>query len=267
MKMSKFKFRQEEKIINHMFIADVELIEGPAPGFYEFSDRIICNDSVFEVPIEIIKLGESGKEYRLFINVVNLAESKKNELFNEIKSAVMSFSFKECTSFEYVPSCKKMIFILNDEGLRESLPIINLYALNNKEISIYVFSDKKESEILGEENGLFENRITFLSTAESRTIRSILSGQVIGTNLFIAESWSMINLVKNIALAAGYSDEEIQYRAYGEKKENVYCAKCYSYNRRTNSSVITCEHCNTKLDVSNHFSKRLDAYLGYIHLA
>ncbi|WP_445491922.1 hypothetical protein [Niallia sp. 03133] len=50
-----------------------------------------------------------------------------------------------------------------------------------------------------------------------------------------------------------------------EKKENVFCVKCCSFNKKTEDNYITCNNCNTLLDVTTRYSKRLEAYLGFIN--
>jgi len=110
------------------------------------------------------------------------------------------------------------------------------------------------------------DHIVSISSFTDEEIQSILDKQMMGTKLFISGSWSMVREVKEIAYAAGFTDEEIQAREIGEKEEKVYCVKCYKFSRKTESNELACEHCNTLLDVSGHYSKTLDSYLGYIHI-
>lgn len=77
----------------------------------------------------------------------------------------------------------------------------------------------------------------------------------------------MINSVKEMAYISGFTDDEIQYKGLGQKKEKIMCVKCYSLNQNQMDDevdVIICKHCNAMLEVSNHYSKRHAAYLGYI---
>ncbi|WP_396334515.1 hypothetical protein [Alkalihalobacillus sp. MEB130] len=50
-----------------------------------------------------------------------------------------------------------------------------------------------------------------------------------------------------------------------EKKKNVYCIKCSKLNSSNDQiNEIVCAYCQSHLDVSIHYSNRLDAYLGYL---
>lgn len=167
--------------------------------------------------------------------------------------------------FEGQPKCRKVLFLIDESELFDSLATIDAFSQNRIEAEIYVKTDRQQGEILEDIQHKTSIKINYIPSFENDKIESLLNEQLIGTKIFISGPWSMIKQIKEIASTVGFTDEEIYYNGSGEEDKKVYCVKCYSYNKaEKNSNEITCGHCNAVLDVSKHFSKRLDSYLGYI---
>ncbi|MEH7883388.1 dimethylamine monooxygenase subunit DmmA family protein [Bacillus sp. JJ1609] len=90
-----------------------------------------------------------------------------------------------------------------------------------------------------------------------------LSQQKMGTYLYLSGVWEFVNRLKNLALEAGFSDHEMQLNVQGPVSKRVICCKCHGVNRVGNDQNITCAHCGVELEVSSHYSRRLEAYHGY----
>ncbi len=161
-------------------------------------------------------------------------------------------------------NCKKMIILAEESGISESLAIIGSLSENNIDFTIYVKTDDQQKEISNQFQHISNNKINYIPSFKNEAVESIVDGQLIGTKIFIAGSSSMVQQVKEIAINAGFTEEEIQSKEFGPKDEQVYCAKCYSYNKKPDKDEMTCAHCDTVLDISTHYSKKLGAYLGYI---
>ncbi|MCH6269253.1 dimethylamine monooxygenase subunit DmmA family protein [Neobacillus citreus] len=161
--------------------------------------------------------------------------------------------------------CRKVLFLIDESNLFNSLATIDMLSQNNIETEIYVKTDRQQGKMIDNIQHKTSNKINYVSSFENDKVESLLNGQLIGTRIFISGPWSMIRQIKEIASSVGFTDEEIHYHGSDEEGKRVYCVKCYSYNKaEIDSNEITCSHCNTVLDVSKHFSKRLDSYLGYI---
>ncbi|QRG68857.1 dimethylamine monooxygenase subunit DmmA family protein [Brevibacillus choshinensis] len=89
------------------------------------------------------------------------------------------------------------------------------------------------------------------------------SQQKMGTYLYMAGNWEWVNRLKSLAVEAGFSEYEMQMKALGNRSKKVICSKCHGVNDVADESHISCMHCGIKLEVSSHYSRRLDAYLGY----
>ncbi|KQL43961.1 hypothetical protein AN963_21135 [Brevibacillus choshinensis] len=89
------------------------------------------------------------------------------------------------------------------------------------------------------------------------------SQQKMGTYLYLSGKWEIVNRLKNLALKAGFSEYEMQIKVLGKIRKKLICCKCHGVNDVDDESHISCMHCGLKLEVSNHYSRRLEAYLGY----
>lgn len=90
-----------------------------------------------------------------------------------------------------------------------------------------------------------------------------LNQQKMGTYLFLSGTWEFVNRLKNLALEAGFSDHEMQLNVQGPVSMRVICCKCHGVNNVEDELHITCMHCAVDLEVSSHYSRHLEAYLGY----
>ncbi|MCM3664482.1 hypothetical protein M3204_08720 [Mesobacillus subterraneus] len=90
--------------------------------------------------------------------------------------------------------------------------------------------------------------------------------QKMGSYLYISGGWDFVNRVKKIALAAGFSHEEMQMKVTGPFKKKLICCTCHAGNPIEDEAYITCRNCGAELEASTHYSPRLEAYLGYVSI-
>jgi dimethylamine monooxygenase subunit C len=87
--------------------------------------------------------------------------------------------------------------------------------------------------------------------------------QKMGTYLYISGRWKFVKRVKNLALSAGFTQYEMQVKVLESISKRIICCKCHGVNEIDDEVHITCRHCRLYLEVSTHYSRRLDGYLGY----
>ncbi len=92
------------------------------------------------------------------------------------------------------------------------------------------------------------------------------SHQKMGTYLYISGHRNFVNRVKTLAMEAGFSEYEMQMKVIGPLIKKVICCKCHGVNEVDDDLYIACKQCGLELEVSNHYSRRLDAYLGYFSI-
>jgi dimethylamine monooxygenase subunit C len=147
---------------------------------------------------------------------------------------------------------KVLLFIEDDEFLNE-VNILDTLANQRIETKIHLNMD----HVSAEKKNLF-------TPFSMNDVSSILYKQLVGTYLIIAGKSAFIQEIKELAYLAGFSENEIKSVVVGPKDEKVFCVKCYSSTLKQQAEEMRCSHCETTLEVSHHFSRRLNAYLGYI---
>ena len=90
--------------------------------------------------------------------------------------------------------------------------------------------------------------------------------QKMGAYLYISAQWEFVNRASKLALDAGFSDHEMQTKVSGPIRKKLICCKCHGVYDIDEDPHITCKHCGIELELSNHYSRRLDAYLGYVSI-
>lgn len=148
----------------------------------------------------------------------------------------------------------------------EAKVLIDHLKMDQETASIYYISKQKNEKFLLDITENLGEEVTFLRNYDPEKVIPILSTAKVGTNLYLIGEWKMVLDIKQQALDVGFTDEEIIVKGIGEKEEHVFCVKCYHINKKTEKTVIQCEKCHQKLDVSSHYSRRHDACLGFISL-
>lgn len=250
-------------LFKHGYVAEIELIEGSIPQQIGLADHIQYNNNNLQLPLHLVETKKEGIYY-LFLDTSNYRE-QKNSIIEQFQYTSFTLGISEYSSFSIQSNYKKMLLIIDSSALFESLPIIDFLALNQINTDVYLITERNQGKDIDYLQHKLGNNIILVPSFDG--LQSIFDGQAIGTYLFISGSWLMINTVTKIAYNAGFTDDEIQYKGVGPKKEKIMCVKCYSLNENQMDDEvdeITCKHCNAVLEVSNHYSKRHVAYLGYI---
>jgi AraC-like DNA-binding protein len=254
------EFIQEEQLFDCVYTAEVKLINGTFPH-----KAGIINTSQIKNGAEHLQLRccyleiDKGKNlYRLFYQVTT-------DSIKKCERSMQAESFDQSLSRLQAPT-NKVLFLIDESTLFESLAIIYYLELINIETHIYIDLNLQEEGTKKFLQKRFPNSVGIASSFSEDNIFPILDQQLIGSKLYISGLWPMISDIKKISYTAGFTDEEILINGIGEKNEKVFCVKCYQLNHKQLDSELefTCKYCNSTLDVSNHYSKRLEAYLGYI---
>lgn len=87
--------------------------------------------------------------------------------------------------------------------------------------------------------------------------------QKMGSYLYISGNLAFVKRVEKLALESGYSEYEMQMKIVGPISKRIICCKCHGCNVVDKDCHFNCTYCGLELEVSNHYSRRLDAYLGY----
>ncbi|MFT9598607.1 dimethylamine monooxygenase subunit DmmA family protein [Mesobacillus sp.] len=144
--------------------------------------------------------------------------------------------------FSYAESKRKFLFCTDSEG-DQNLNILVRQALN--------------------ENVPFEFHI-LQEESEERFVNEWFSKQKMGAYLYISGTADFVKRIQGVAMKAGFSEHDMQSLIIGPAMKKLVCCTCHGENEVLDQSQVACLHCGQKLEVSDHYSRRLDAFLGYV---
>jgi hypothetical protein len=254
------EFIQEEHLFDCIYTAEVKLTNGTFPQKVGMINTTQIRNGAEHIQLRCcyLEMDKEKNQYRLFYQFTT-DSIKKCEQSMDLES------FGHTLPLLQAPTNKVMCF-LEESTLFESLSIIYYLERINIQTHIYIKINPHEDEKMRFLQRKFPNRVKIVSSFSGDNIFPILDQQLIGTKLYISGLWSMVSELKKMAFVAGFTDKEILINGIGQKNEKIFCVKCYQLNHKQLDSELEfkCKYCNTTLDVSTHYSKRLEAYLGYI---
>jgi hypothetical protein len=94
------------------------------------------------------------------------------------------------------------------------------------------------------------------------TFRIVLDESLMGTRLYVAGPESFIGLAMKIALQFDLNKDEIRAEEMGTLARRVYCVHCRTTTEEVRTNIVRCAGCERWLQVRDHYSRRLAAYMG-----
>ena len=83
-----------------------------------------------------------------------------------------------------------------------------------------------------------------------------------GIRLYISGTEPFIWTVTNLALAFGVKEDEIQQELADSQARQIACVHCNALTYPVRNNIAPCAGCGRHLLVRDHFSRRLNAYMG-----
>ncbi len=242
-----------------MYVLDLLYIEGIVPK--ELSEITLLINHVGEkvqVPMYLIEIDKEKFEYCLFME---LDESREDAslLLEHCSSCFIQLSLEETLKIKQ--NMKRILLIMDNSSLLKNCAVLKLLSGKKYELTLIHLEDN--SFVYVDE---FANSLSIDIVVKSvSSLAVLLADQFIGTRLFIVGQWSFIQEINNIAKNVGFTVEEIEYFLHGTKDEKVYCVKCSFINENDFfEKILKCGFCQSELEVTERYSKKWDAYLGYI---
>jgi len=116
-----------------------------------------------------------------------------------------------------------------------------------------------------DENVPFDFQI-FLEESEEGFVDEWFSQQKMGAYLYISGKTDFVKRIQGEAIKAGFSEHDLQLLTIGPVKKRLVCCTCHAESEVSEQTHIICAYCGQELEVSDHYSRRLDAYLGYVNI-
>ena len=96
-------------------------------------------------------------------------------------------------------------------------------------------------------------------------LRSEIELACVGVRLVVIGPATDIRAAAAVAAGCGLVEEEVTLISDGSEHRNIFCAHCRAVTRtiEPTGSEVQCQGCTTILAITDHFSRRMGAYLGY----
>ncbi|MEO8221273.1 MAG: dimethylamine monooxygenase subunit DmmA family protein [Specibacter sp.] len=110
--------------------------------------------------------------------------------------------------------------------------------------------------------------VIHLDQANTETLsylRSAIEVACVGVRLVLIGPTADIQAAAAVAAECGLVEEEVTLVSDGSEYRTVFCAHCRTVNITVEpiGSELECQGCITVLAITDHFSRRMSAYLGY----
>lgn len=89
-----------------------------------------------------------------------------------------------------------------------------------------------------------------------------LSSAAMGLRLYLAGREAFIWQVNLVTIELGLREDEIQREACGSRARRVFCVHCRHLIEDVGTNPTPCPKCDVLLEVRDHFSRALAAYIG-----
>jgi hypothetical protein len=96
----------------------------------------------------------------------------------------------------------------------------------------------------------------------SARLHQVLGSATVGSHVYIMGDEAFVWRIHAQARAAGLEDDEIDITRSIVGQRSVYCVHCGLTQACGPQPSLTCVRCEVGLEVRQHFSQRLGAYLG-----
>lgn len=245
------------QLFDQVYRLDVRVREGAFVQVVGTARQMKCNQTFYSLPIYVVAAKE-GK-YHVYVDAASYSEQELRHFTQRIVSQQIQLDVVAHSVFEIPKNTTKVVLIMEEASPLEYAVCIDSFRFNHIETDVYVTA-KQEKYV----KDIVAPPITYISSPTYEAVYEIFENQMIGTKLCLTGTWSFVDLAVKAAHNVGFTDEEIQYRGFGPKVEKVFCIKCYQLSKKQDEQV--CENCQTRLSVSQLFSKRHGAYLGYINI-
>jgi hypothetical protein len=95
-----------------------------------------------------------------------------------------------------------------------------------------------------------------------KALKNSLPNCYMGTRFYVAGSEEFIWQVTKELYNFGVQSDDIDKELCGTLARTVYCVHCKTITKNVHHNIVSCDGCQRKLFVRDHFSRRLGAYMG-----
>lgn len=96
----------------------------------------------------------------------------------------------------------------------------------------------------------------------AQDLRDVLATARMGMRLYLAGTEPFLWGLSGLAQEYGLTADEIRRELADSRARRVYCVHCKGFSEDVTTNIVRCPHCELHLLVRDHFSRRLNAYMG-----
>ncbi len=111
----------------------------------------------------------------------------------------------------------------------------------------------------------YQGIVTHIYDNETRlliALPKVFKEMHMGLRMYCVGAEQFIGDVYCCAVAQGLHRSEFQLEVCGSMARRVYCVHCNHFIESIKTNIVECNDCHLMLTVSDHFSRKLNAYLG-----
>lgn len=163
------------------------------------------------------------------------------------------------------PAGHRHLLVAHGRGGEAIARLVRAFGADAAAIEIYYSAES----VLGADQS---QRLQGLATAQTRCyaqcrqlesdLESIFGSARMGLRLYIAGTERFIWSITKLANAFGIRDDEIQQEHADSHARQVACVHCNALTYPVRTNIVACAGCGRHLLVRDHFSRRLNAYMG-----
>ncbi len=264
----KYRIISAGHVAADIYFINANVIEGSVELTTGTVQSLAINGFSVRCPAKLVRLPEGFQgqyQYKFYVNLSACAHHEREMLLNATDGILLTDEPEEW--FVVKSNKHKYLLFTDGSGLFDSLSIIVALGYQGLNTEVYFEQNERTKSMKMMETFLqsMTNQIQSVGKFHDREIKRLLSGQKIGTELLLMCGWPTVMKLVKWAKEAGFTEDEIQLRGIGDKETNVFCIKCYRIvTKSVREERMACDYCGAALAVSDHYSPRLEAYLGFV---
>lgn len=156
-------------------------------------------------------------------------------------------------------AARQHVFVADPAGLDSVLRVIDDLAQNREPAEIFWLGEVPASLGSRLDVQAFDNIATLKQALKQR-----LSTAGMGLRLYLAGTEAVLWQSNQACVDAGLREDEIRREACGSLARRVFCVHCRHVAEDVRTNPVECPSCHVLLEVRDHFSRALAAYIGVV---
>jgi dimethylamine monooxygenase subunit C len=157
------------------------------------------------------------------------------------------------------PSARRHVLVAESLGLEAIFRVIDAIRDNGVLVEVYWLGSVPERLASHPDVYSFDS-IALLSDA----LVERLAQAEMGLRLYMAGHEAFLWQINQVCSEMGLRDGEIQREACGSLARRVFCVHCRNLLEDVTTNPVPCPRCHVLLEVRDHFSRALAAYIGVV---